>query len=126
ALHRVAEGIQFGGCVTTSAWRVWSRDERQRRGRHFLFRKGEVVAQRDRVHNSAVNLSQNWIERIAWREVLDRLAGFNEASHRQRQQFVGTVADDDIFGVAFMESGQFFAERLGTWIRIEPQAAVYR
>ena len=44
---------------------------------------------------------------------------------RQRQQFIRTVADDNVVGVAAVQFRQLLAERLGRGARIPPQPSVH-
>ena len=49
-----------------------------------------------------------------------------EAAHRQRQQFIRTIPDDDIVQPAAMPFRQVFAQRVRRRVGIQPQPPVHR
>jgi len=140
---RPAKRFKVPGRVTAPGRRVGRGQERQRGVKFpgaaaFQFRhsrQAEIRPERHGVFRRAVNVRQHRIQRIAGREVLNDFGGASSASPRlwfrersggQRQQFIRTVANDEIVRCATVQPGQLLAQQLRRRIRIQPQAAVDR
>ncbi|OQB89514.1 MAG: hypothetical protein BWX84_02380 [Verrucomicrobia bacterium ADurb.Bin118] len=146
-----AERVELRGRVPPAAGRIGRGDEGQRRLRETLLEmphlprlgQGEFPTQRQRVGGGAVQGGEHRIQRVTGREKLDgRLdrrdqitlahrpalarQRLHETTHRQRQQFITTVANDDVLDPAAVPGGQFFAQPIRPGIRIQAQASVHR
>ena len=142
-----AESVEFVSREGASARCVRRGDEREcgvevpRLGlpQDIERRQLELFRQTDGIRPRAVNRGQHRIEGITRREILDGAAGLfgargaddgglwlHERPRRQREQFIRAIADDDVLRRAAMEFRQLFAQRLGGWIRIKPEASVHR
>ena len=135
-----AERVQLRRAEAASAWRVRGGDERERgfevptqfrqRGKRG---QGEIRIERDRVGQRTGDFREHGVERVAGTEELNRRATrcqlgtwLHKRPRRQREQFIRTVADDDVLRRAAVELGEFFAQRGGGGVWVKPEPSVHR
>src|ERR1051326_7390132 len=84
-------------------------------------RQVKIRLERKKVLFRAMNIGENGIKRVTrGKELYARarfryswLSRFDEASDGHRQELVGTISDDDVFGFATVEPGKLLPYLLG-------------